>query len=242
MDLLAMHGNEVLAPLNVTTHDFLLLLKETAGTTIIPSPTVEHSLSEVLHKINDTYPLEDRGQEDRGSTTLNATRAAVAAAAITVNKQLTAAESAVAQTTSHLELMRALVNQACVIADKETRIRTAMHKTLAAACRAHAVAINPVNVAAANESQCVAELHAADMDMAAAAKSQLAISAQALFKSATRTHADAVHALNALCKRTTNANAPDNAEGSVRTYGMTVAALDVVTLHHPQGWRWRRRQ
>jgi len=96
MDLLFMHGNEVLAPLNVTTHDFLVLLKEAKGTTIIPSPTVEHSLSEVLHKINGTSPLEDRGQEDGGLTTTNAARAAAAAAAITVNKQLTAAKSAVA--------------------------------------------------------------------------------------------------------------------------------------------------
>ena len=76
MDLLSMHGDEVLAPLTVTTHDFLVLLKEAAGTTIIPFPTIEHSLSEVLHKINGTSPLEDRGQEDGSSTTTNAARAA----------------------------------------------------------------------------------------------------------------------------------------------------------------------
>ena len=70
MDLLSMHGDEVLAPLNVTTHDFLVLLKEATGTTIIPSPTVEHSLSEVLHKINGTSSSEDRGQEDGSSTTM----------------------------------------------------------------------------------------------------------------------------------------------------------------------------
>jgi len=61
MDLLAMQGNEVLAPLNVTTQDFLILLKEVAGTTIIPSPTVKHSLSEVLRKINGTSPLGGQG-------------------------------------------------------------------------------------------------------------------------------------------------------------------------------------
>ncbi len=71
-----MHGDEVLAPLNLTTHDFLVLLKEAAGTTIIPSPTVEHSLSEALHKINGTSPLEDRGPEDGSSTTMNSARAA----------------------------------------------------------------------------------------------------------------------------------------------------------------------
>jgi len=225
-----MHGDEVLAPLNVTTHNFLVLLKEAAGTMIIPSPTVEHSLLEALHKINGTSPLEDRGQEDGSSTTMNAARAAAAAAAITVNEQLTSAKSAVAQATSHLELMRELVNQARVIANKAMRIRMAAHETLAAARREHAAAIDPINVAAADESQCVAELHAADMDTAAAAKSQLATGVQALFKSATRTHADAVHALNALHERTANANVPDDAEGSVRAYGMTAMPRSMSSL------------
>ena len=128
MDLLSIHGDEVLAPFNVTTHDFLVLLKEATGTTIIPSPTVEHSLSEALHKINGTSPLEDRGQEDGGSTTTNAAHAAAAAAAITVNEQLTAAKSAVAQATSHLELMRELVNQARAIDGESTRTRMAAHE------------------------------------------------------------------------------------------------------------------
>jgi hypothetical protein len=56
MDLLAMHGNEVVAPLNVTPHDFLVLLKEAAGMTIIPSPTVDHSMTELLDKINGMSP------------------------------------------------------------------------------------------------------------------------------------------------------------------------------------------
>jgi hypothetical protein len=73
---------------------YFVLLKEAAGATIIPSPTVEHSLLEVLHKINGTSPSEDRGQENGSSTTMNAAHAAAAAAAIiTVNEQLTAAES-----------------------------------------------------------------------------------------------------------------------------------------------------
>jgi hypothetical protein len=86
MDLLSMHGNEVLATLNVTTHNFLGLLKEATGTTIIPSPTVKHSLSEVLHKINGTSSSEDRGQEDGSSTTMKTARAAAAA---TVNINVT---------------------------------------------------------------------------------------------------------------------------------------------------------
>jgi hypothetical protein len=160
------------------------------------------------------------GQEDGVSTTTNAACTAAAAAAITVNEQLTAAESAMAQATSHHELMRALVDQARVVANEATRAHTAAHETLAAARCAYAAAINNVNIAAADESQCIAELNAADMDTAAAAKSQLALGAQALFESVTRAFADSVHALNALRKRTTNANAPDDAKVSVRTHGM----------------------
>jgi hypothetical protein len=142
-----------------------------------------------------------------------------AAAAITVNKQLTAAESAMAQATSHHELMRALVNQARVVSGEATRAHTAVHKTLAAAHCTYAAAINNVNIATADESQCIAELNAANMDTAAAAKSQLVLGAQALFESVTCAYANAVHALSALRKRTTNANDPDNAKGSVRTHG-----------------------
>jgi len=50
---------------------------------------------------------------------MDAARAAAAATAnIIVNKQLTAAESVVAQTASLLELMRKLASQAHVVADK----------------------------------------------------------------------------------------------------------------------------
>jgi len=127
--------------------------------------------------------------------------------------------------------MRELVNQARVIADEATRTRIAAHETLAATRCERAAAIDPIDVAASDESQCVAELHAADMDTAAAAKSKLATGTQALFKAATHTHADAVHTLNALRERTTsaNANAPDDAEGSVRTHGTTTTPTVAMT-------------
>ncbi len=110
MDLYAMHGDDVLAPLNVTTHDFLELLKEAAGMTMIPSPTVEHSLSEVLNKINGTSPSKDRGREDGSSTTTNITHATTAAAVtIIVNEQLTTAESAPPTSNSCVQSLRARV-------------------------------------------------------------------------------------------------------------------------------------
>ena len=57
--------------------------------------------------------------------------------------------------------------------------------------RTYVAAIDNVDVATADESQCVAELNAADK--VAAAKRQLAIGAH--YESATRTHANTVHAL-----------------------------------------------
>jgi hypothetical protein len=42
-----MHGNMIAAPINASPHDLLVLLKEATGLTIIPSPTVQHSLMEV---------------------------------------------------------------------------------------------------------------------------------------------------------------------------------------------------
>ncbi len=204
MDLLSMHGEMVVAPLNVTTHDFLVVLKEAIGATIIPSPTVEHSLSEVLHKINGTSSSEDREQEDGSTITMNTAHAAPAAIGnIYIEEQLNEAESAVAQAASQLELVRELADQARVVADEATRARAKAHEILAVAKRACGVAIDSVDVATADEAQCVAELNAADKDKIANAKSQLALGVQALLESATSTHTNAVHALNSLCERAT---------------------------------------
>jgi hypothetical protein len=211
MDLLSMHGETVVAPLNVTTHEFLVVLKEAMGATIIPSPTVEHSLSEVLHKINGTSSSEDREQEDGSTITMNTAHATPAAIGnIYIDEQLNEAESAVAQAASQLELMRALADQARVVADEATRARAKAHEILAVAKRACGVAIDSVDVATTDEAQCVAELNAADKDKIANAKSQLALGVQALLESATSTHTNAVHALNSLCKRATNGNGEES--------------------------------
>jgi hypothetical protein len=102
--------------------------------------------------------------------------------------------------------VRELADQARVVADEATRARAKAHETLAVAKRACGVAIDSVDVATADEAQCVAELNAADKDKIANAKSQLALGVQALLESATSTHTNAVHALNNLCERATNGN------------------------------------
>jgi len=230
MDLLAMHDDEAVVPLNVTPHDFLVLLKEAVGMTIIPSPTVDHSLTELLDKINGTSPPGGRGQVNGSSTTTDAARAAAAAAATLLAEQLTAAESAVTQATSQLKLMHALIDQARVVANEATTRRCAtMHQTLAVARRARPTAIDTVDVAIADKAQCVAELNAADMDTVAATKNQLTLGTQELFESTTHAHEGAVHSLNSLRECVANANMPDD-ESSVRTQEMMAMPRSTSTI------------
>ncbi len=118
MDLLAMHGNDVAAPLNVTPHDFLILFKEAAGLTTIPTPTVDHSMTELIDKINGTPPLGARGQEDGSSTTTAAANVAAVAAATAAVERLTAAESAVAEATTQNDLIHAIAKQAQMIVEE----------------------------------------------------------------------------------------------------------------------------
>jgi len=97
---------------------------------------------------------KERGIQGRSSTTTNvACATAATAATITVNEQLTTAESAVAQAASHLELMREIVNKACVVADKALRVQTTPHETLAATCQDYKAAINIVDAAIADKAQ-----------------------------------------------------------------------------------------
>jgi hypothetical protein len=121
MDLLAVHGNKVVTPLNITPHDFLVILKEAIRLMIIPSPTVKHSMTDLLNKINGMPPPGGQGQEDGSSTTTDAAHAAAAAATTLLAGQLTTAESVVTQAATHLELMRAIAKQAHIVADEAKR-------------------------------------------------------------------------------------------------------------------------
>jgi hypothetical protein len=173
MDLLTMYGNEVSAPLNVTPHNFLVLFKEALGLTIIPSPTVDHSMLGLIDKINSTPPLGGRGQEARNSRTRNAAHAAAAAAVNLLTKQLNVAKSAVAQATTHLELTRAIAKQAHTIAKEATRCQATMQESLVATRQAGAATIDVVNIATIDETVLVAKLNIDDVNKAAVTKATL---------------------------------------------------------------------
>jgi hypothetical protein len=159
--------------------------------------------------------------------------ATAAATNIVANKQLTAAESAVAQAASHLELMRELTGQALAIADKASRTRTAAHETLATARCARTAAINSIAIATTDKLLCIAELNATNKDKLATAKRQLALGAQTLLESANRTHADSVCALNTMCVQMTSGDAPNDAE-SDRANGRTTTPMFSIYTTPPQ--------
>ncbi len=167
-----MHGNDVAAPLNVTPHNFLVLFKEASGLTTIPTPTVDHSMTELIDKINGTPPLGARGQEDGSSTTTAAASAAAAAAATAAVEQLTAAKLAVAEATTQKDLIHAIATQAQTIAEEAAQQRA--QEGLAEACRARTAAIDPVSIATATEAVEVMEVMANKMERNATTKGNIA--------------------------------------------------------------------
>ncbi len=231
MDLLAMHGNYVAVPLNVTPHDFLVLFKEAMGLTNIPTPTVDHSMTELIHKINGTPPLEARGQEDGSLTTTATANAAVAAAANAITKQLTAAESAVANATIQRDPTHAIAKQAQTIAEEVAQRRAQAHKSLAEACRARAAAINPVGVATANEAVEVMEVTANELEHNATTKGNIAYGTSALAKRACDSYYAAINALNSLCERgSDNGGSKMGDSAFIGTQGMMTTPCLTSTL------------
>jgi hypothetical protein len=228
MDLLAMYGNKVAAPLNIIPHDFLILFKEAAGLTIIPSPTINHAILGLIDKVNGMPPLLSRGQEDRSLTTRNAAHVVAAAATNLLTKQLNVAKSAVAQATTNLELTCAIVEQACTIAKKVTRCQATTQESLAATLQARVAAMDAVNVATSKNAVLVVELNTDDVNKAAMTKSHLAHGAHVLTETAARNYKAAITTLNSLCKCLTHSNMMED-EGSVRAQGtMTMPCLTLT--------------
>ncbi len=102
-------------------------------------------------------------------------------------------------------------------------------EALAASCRTRAAAINAVDIAATDESQCVAELNTIDKNTAVATKNQLANGAQTLTKLAAWDLDCAIKTLNSLRKCIARANATEDG-GSIGTQGMTVTPCSMSTI------------
>jgi hypothetical protein len=231
MDLLAMHGNDVAAPLNVTPHDFVVLFKEAAGLTTIPTPTVDHSMIELINKINGTPPLGARGQEDGSLTTTAAANAAVAAAATAAVKRLTAAESAVAEATTQNDLIHTIAKQAQIIVKEAAQQCAQAHKGLAEAHRARTAAIDPVSIATATEAVEVMEVTANKMERNATTKGNIAYGASILAERACNNYYAAINALNSLPARKSDGGGSTTSDGaSIGTQGTTTTPRLTSTL------------
>jgi hypothetical protein len=231
MDLLAMHGNNIAAPLNVTPHDFLVLFKEATGLTNIPTPTVNHSMTELIHKINGTPPLEAWGQEDGSPTTTTTANVAAVAAANAIAERLTAAESAVAEATTQKDLTRTIAEEAQTITEEAAQQRAQAHKGLAEAHCARTAVIDPVGVATAKEAVEVMEVTANKMERNATTKGNIAYGASALAKRACNNYYAAINALNSLCKRRSDSGGSKTGDGaSIGTQGTTTMPRLMSTL------------
>jgi len=123
MDLFTMHGNEVAAPLKVTPHNLLVLFKKAVGLTIIPLPTIEHSLTEIIDKVNGTAPPAEAAEQRENLSVPVAIQATAAAAANTLTNKLTAAKATVTRATTQKDLAHAISLQARTIAEEAARGR-----------------------------------------------------------------------------------------------------------------------
>ena len=196
MDLFAMHGNEVAAPLKVTPHDLLVLYKEAAGLTTIPFPTVEHSLTEIIDKVNGTAPAEEAArQRDLNSSAPVATQATAAAAANTLANEFTAAEATVTKATTQKDLARAISLQAQTIAEEAARSREHARLGLEEAREMRATVIDPIGIAQADEQVEIAEVTLCELDRVATEKGHIAYGANAFNERACEEYEEAMKTL-----------------------------------------------
>jgi hypothetical protein len=201
MDLFAMHGNEVAAPLKVTPHDLLVLFKEAVGLTTIPFPTVEHSLTEIIDKVNGTVPAEAARQRDLNSLAPMATQATAAAAANTLANELTTAEATVTQATAQKDLARAISLQAQTIAEEAARSREQARLGLEETRVMRATVIDPIEIAQADEQVEIAEVTLCELDRVATEKGHIAYGANAFNDRACYEYEEAMKTLTNLRER-----------------------------------------
>jgi hypothetical protein len=201
MDLFAMHGNKVATSLNVTPHNLLVLFKEAAGLTIIPLPTVEYSLTEIIDKVNRTAPAEASRQRDLNSLAPVAIQATAVAAAKTLANKLTVAEATVTHATAQKDLAHAISLQAQTIAEEAARSRKQARMALEEACCARATVIDPIGIAQADEHVEIAEVTLCEMDRSATEKELIAYGANAIEDRACKEYDAAVKTLANLHKK-----------------------------------------
>ncbi len=205
MDLLATQTNDVITPLSVNVQDFLVIYKEAAKLTFVPTPTITHSMSGVIDQVNGaTAPAEARKQDKTTADISNQ------AAAILLTK-IVAAKAAVAQATTHKDLARAVAEQATGIAEEALQQRVRAKEFWDKILCTRASLIDQVEIAAAIKIFEEAEVTYNEKEQSATAKGNIAYGANAFAERACDEFYAATRALNVLCQQQM---APTNEQAS----------------------------
>jgi hypothetical protein len=224
MDLIAVHGNKVAAPINASPHNLLFLFKEATGLTIIPSPTVQYSLMEVIDKVNSTAaPPEASRQRDINSSTPVAIQATAAAAATTLANKLAAAKATVTHATAQKDLSRSISLQAQTIAEES-----------ACGCKQACLALDKLDVQnppLLTQSKLLKPVALCEMDKKATEKGHIAYGANAFNDRAHEKHKAAVKVLDNLCKKmTSNGDGGPSNGWSLSSHGTMTTPHSTSTL------------
>jgi hypothetical protein len=193
MDLLATHTNNLITPLFVNVHNFLVFYKEAAKLTFVPIPTVTHSLSGVIDQVNGTAQ-EARGQDKPAAASADQ-------AAMILLSKITAAKAAVAQAITQKDLACAIAEQATGIAEEVLQQCVRAKEFLDKALRRQATLIDQVEIAAAVKELEMAEVTYSKKEHSATAKGNIAYGANAFAKRACNDFYAATRVLNALCQQ-----------------------------------------
>ncbi len=231
MDLFAMHGNKVAAPLKVTPHNLLVLFKEAVGLTIIPLPTVEHSLTEIIDKVNGTAPpAEAAGQRENSSVPV-AIQATAVAAANTLTNELTAAKVTLTRATAQKDLAHAISLQARTIAEEAARGREQARMGLEEARCARATVIDPIEIAQAEEQIETAEVTLCELDRVTTKTGHIAYGSNVFDERACEEYEAAVKTLTNLRERLTSNDDESPSDGaSMSSRGSTTNPRSTSTL------------
>jgi hypothetical protein len=176
VDLLVTHMDKVMAPLSINPCNFLILYKEAAKLTTVPTPTVQHSMMGVVNDVNGVAAAAT-GQDNPALTSAMAD-----AAAATIAAQITTAKAMVMTAIAQKELADAIAQQAHNIAEEAAQQRVSAKARLDKAQCNLSATISEIKIAAANERIMVAEVNYGKMDHTAMTKSciPLGVSANAV--------------------------------------------------------------
>ncbi len=231
MDLFTMHGNKVAAPLKVTPHDLLVLFKEAVGLTIIPLPTIEHSLTEIIDKVNGTAPPAEAAEQMENSSVPVAIQATAATAASTLTNKLIAAKATVTRATAQKDLAHAISLQARTIAEEAARGREHARIGLEEARCARATVIDPIKIAQADKQIKIAEVTLCKLDRVTTEKGHIAYGANAFDERAWKEYEAAVKTLTNLHERLTrNDNGSPSDGASMSSRGSMTTPRTTSTL------------